>query len=352
MRILSPMPTGNGAYVLHEQLAERIPGYRLRPYSPWWTLLPPALPVFSRGQCDLVHTSSDYGLFFRRPSIPLVVTLHNYVCDTFMRPYSSRLRYLHYRTDLRWFTRHTLQTADRVVAISRFMIDKVQQDLGIQLPARLIYNGVDHRRFTPARTARPGGDGRFRVLFCGNLNRRKRPELLLPLADGLGEGFEVCYTQGLAGSAELGAQPRPGAARLTNLGTVRHADMPEVYQGMNALFMPSVREGFGLCVAEAMACGLPVVAADAGALPELVETGEGGFLCAIDDVAGFAEALKAIADSPQRAQQMGVYNRARVERDFTLDRMVDEYHALFEEMLDTGSDRHSAEPVAPISNLP
>lgn len=53
MRILSPMPTGNGAYVLHEQLAGRIPGYRMRPYSPWWTLFPPALPAFARGQSDL-----------------------------------------------------------------------------------------------------------------------------------------------------------------------------------------------------------------------------------------------------------------------------------------------------------
>jgi glycosyltransferase involved in cell wall biosynthesis len=112
--------------------------------------------------------------------------------------------------------------------------------------------------------------------------------------------------------------------------------MPNVYRNVDALFMPSVREGFGLCVAEAMSCGLPVVAADASALPELVHPGQGGFLCPIDDVSAFAEAFRHLAQAPEQARSMGQYNRALVEQRFTLGRMVAEYRQLFEEILDGG----------------
>lgn len=335
MKLLSPMPTGNGAFVLHQQLASRIAGYRLRPYSPWWTLFPPALAAFSSRRADLLHVSADYGLFFKRPGVPLIATLHNYVCDSFMRPYSSRLQYLHYRTDLKLFTRATLAMADQVVAISRFMIERVRDDLGLDVPMRLIYNGVDEQLFTPASGIGRHNGGVVRVLFCGNLSRRKRADLLVPLANALDDGFEIFYTAGLAGAGALQQAPRPGAAQLTNLGQVAHDAMPEVYRSMDLLFMPSVREGFGLCVAEAMACGLPVVAANASALPELIHAGEGGHLCPIDDVDAFAGAIRAIAASPTQARQMGAYNRSVVEQRFTLDRMVAEYRALFEETLDT-----------------
>lgn len=329
MNVLSPMPTGNGAYVLHEQLASRVSGYQMSPYSPWWTLFPPALSAFSSSRAELIHTAADYGLFFKRRSVPLVVTVHNYVCDTFMQPYSSRLQYLHYRTDLRLLTRLSLETTDQAVAVSRFMMDKVRDDLDVSVPMRLIYNGVDEQRFVPVQPDSRAGSSPLRVLFCGNLNRRKRPDLLVPLADALGPGFEIWYTAGLAGS-----HASPLGAGLRCVGRVLQADMPELYRSVDVLFMPSVREGFGLAVAEAMACGLPVVACAESALPELVVDGEGGWLCGIDDLQCYAQALRRLAADRVSAERMGEFNRARVERMFTLDRMVDEYRQLFEAVLD------------------
>ena len=337
MNIASPVPRGSGVEVLHRDLSQAMPGYRLRTYSPWWSLLPPALPLLSRRDADLVHASADYGAFFARPGVPLVVTLHNYTSDPFMRPFCSPLQYLHYRTDLRWFSRMTLARADVVVAISRFIGDLVRQDLGVDPPLRTIYNGVDHRRFVPSRGTPPST--RFRVLFCGNLNRRKRAHLLPQLAAALDERFEMHYTAGLA-EGSLSTTPVTSAgARLLPLGRIEHADMPAVYQKMDALFMPSVREGFGLCVAEAMACGLPVVACRESAMPELVESGQGGMLCAVDDVPAFAAALRRLADDRGLASRFGEFNRARVEQMFTLERMVREYGELFDAVRDGGFNR-------------
>lgn len=327
------MASGSGAYVLHAELAGRMSGYRLQPFSPWWTLFPPAMKAFADPCADLIHTGADYGLFLRRRGVPQVLTLHNYVCDSFMRPYSSPLQYLHYRTDLRVFLRRSLHCAEAVVAVSRYVMDRVRDDLEIARPVRLIYNGVDEQRFVPG--GKPRRRGPLRVFFCGNLNRRKQPQLLIPLANALGEGFEIHYTAGLAGAGVLHGEPDAHAATLKNLGSIRHADMPEIYRSMDVLFMPSVREGFGLCVAEAMACGLPVVAADSSALPELVENGQGGYLCPPGDLQCYVRALEDIAESSTQARQMGEYNRTRVEERFTLSRMVNEYRMLFEEVMAT-----------------
>ncbi|MCB1773745.1 MAG: glycosyltransferase family 4 protein [Gammaproteobacteria bacterium] len=337
MNIVSPVPRGSGVEVLHRDLARCIPGYRLRTYSPWLSLLPPALRLLSGRDAGLVHASADYGVFFARAGVPLVVTLHNYTSDRFMAPFSSRLQYLHYRSDLRWFSRATLTRANAVVAISRFVGDLVRQDLGVDPPMRTIYNGVDHERFVPSNSRRKPRP--FRVLFCGNLNRRKRAHLLPQLAAALDDRFEICYTAGLGDGNLSKLRIDPAGARLRPLGRIEHAAMPAVYQSMDALFMPSVREGFGLCVAEAMACGLPVVACRESALPELVEPGQGGMLCAVDDVAAFAAALRRLADDPAQASRMGEFNRARVEQVFTLERMVREYSELFEAVRDGAFSR-------------
>jgi glycosyltransferase involved in cell wall biosynthesis len=301
-------------------------------YSPWWSLFPPALAGFSNSSVGLMHASADYGVFFKRRGVPLVATVHNYTSDRFMRAYSSRLQYLHYRTDLRWFGRMTLARADVVVAISRFFGDLVRQDLCADFPLRTIYNGVDHERFVPS--SRKPAAKPFRILFCGNLNRRKRAHLLPRLAAALNERFEIYFTAGLAaGSLALESAASRGA-RLLPLGRIEHADMPSVYQSMDALFMASVREGFGLCVAEAMACGLPVVACRESAMPELVKPGHGGMLCAIDDVPAYAAALRQLAGDRELTTRMGEFNRARVEQMFTLERMVREYRELFEAVSD------------------
>ena len=280
----------------------------------------------------MIHASADYGVFFKRPGVPLVATLHNYTSDRFMRDYSGRLQYLHYRSDLRLFSRMTLNTASVVVAISQYMADLVNTDLEIRRPIRLIYNGIDEHCFTPVRRTRP--DRRFRVLFCGNLNRRKRAGMLAPLAQALGSGFEIHYTAGLSGSPDQTAPVGTDVAQMKPLGRVAYADMPEVYRQVDALLMPSVREGFGLCVAEAMACGLPVVACAESALPELVVDRQGGYLCPVDDIGCYADAIRALAEDRPGAQRMGEFNRERVERLFTRERMLTDYRGLFEAVLD------------------
>jgi L-malate glycosyltransferase len=329
MNLLSPMATGNGAYIIHQILGNKIPNYHICGYNPYWTLCPPALPFLCRRQGipDIIHTTPDYAGFFYRKSIPLVITFHNYVLDRWMRPYSSWLQRIHYTTDLKLFTRLALKKAHTITAVSQFTARLVQQDLKKTFPVRVIYNGVDTNKFTPASTY-DSSPKEIQVLFSGNLTRRKGAHWLPLIAKRLKKNIRICYTQGLRTKKAI-----PSITGLESVGSVPFKEMPALYRQMDILLMPSVREGFGLAVAEAMACGLPVVASNCSAIPELISEGKGGFLCPVGDVAAFAEKINILADSPRLRREIGEYNRAKVEKMFTLERMVKEYKDLFKEVL-------------------
>ncbi|MEA2114027.1 MAG: glycosyltransferase family 4 protein [Thermodesulfobacteriota bacterium] len=327
MTILSPMATGNGAYVIHKILSERIRNYRLYGYNPYWTLLPPALSFFCRKHAalDLIHTTPDYAWFFKKAKTPLVITFHNYVLDSFMGPYSSFAQRVHYKTDLKFFIHKALAKADKITSVSRFTAELVKRDMGFKGEIQVIYNGIDCDLFCPQKQ-KPGKN--VKVLFSGNLTRRKGADLLPLIARQLDANIDILYTSGLRTKNWM-----PTAPDLYSIGPIPYCDMPDIYRQADILLFPTVREGFGLAAAEAMACGLPVVATDCSSLPELVVHGKGGYLCEPGNVDEFAAKLNELAASSGLRKQMGEFNRARVEEKFTIDRMVSEYKQLFEEIL-------------------
>lgn len=325
-RIISPIPTGSGAFVFHKTLDAHIPGYQVRSYTPELTLFPPILPFLGlTRKAKLIHTTPDHGLFFRKPSVPMVVTALHLVFDRFMQPYSSSTQWLHYRTDLRWFTKASLRMADRVTAISRFTANMVQRELCYDQPIQVIYNGIETDLFRPGTPVSRDG---IRVIFSGNPSLRKGFQWLPAIVQRLNKGIRVYFTSGMRGRSVITLTPN-----LIGLGNISTDSMPDLYRSHDILVSPTVREGFGLSIAEAMACGLPVVASDCSSVPELVDHGKGGFLCPVGDVSAFAEKINLLADSPGLRKEMGEYNRAKVEKMFTVERMVREYKALFEEVL-------------------
>jgi L-malate glycosyltransferase len=331
--IASPMCWGNGAHVIHKQLEHALPGYRVLSYHPKWTLLPVCLPLAAPiKRAGLVHTTPDYAIFFARRKFPLVVTFHNYVLDAFMQTYSSKLQRIHYSTTLRWFTQLAVKRADAVTAVSRFTASLVRRDLGFTGPLPVIYDGVDTDRFFPSRRSSPR-DG-IRVLFSGNLTLRKGAQWLLPIARKLDKNIRIYYTTGLRTHHLL-----PSDSRLVPIGNVPHSEMPQRYQQMDLLIMPTVREGFGMAVAEAMACGLPVVASDCSSIPELVDDGKGSFLCPVGDTDAFADRINQLAASEKLRQDMGDYNREKAMRVFSIDKMVDGYKRLFFDLRDMAAHR-------------
>ncbi|MGB0713751.1 MAG: glycosyltransferase family 4 protein [Gammaproteobacteria bacterium] len=325
MSILSPMPRGNGAWVVHQCLARGLTDYRVCDVHPRWGFFPPALGAFCGDGADIIHSIPDFAGFPLRAGQRLVLTLHNYVLDPAMVAVASPAQSLFYRLGLRPAYRRALAHAHRVTAVSRFTADLLSQDLGYRGDIRVIYNGIDLRRFQPSTG--PRSDGPLRVLFAANMSRRKGAHLLPAMAESLPDGMVIQYLPGLRGRGRL-----PDHPRLEPLATVPYERMHELYRQSDMVLYPSFREGFGLVAAEAMACGLPVVASDNSSLPEVLDHGRGGYLCETGSVTAHVQAMVELADSPGRRAEMGEYNRARAQQRFDERTMQAAYRALFEEV--------------------
>lgn len=110
-------------------------------------------------------------------------------------------------------------------------------------------------------------------------------------------------------------------------------EAPRLLQAMDVFALSSVSEGMPLTVLEAMAARLPVVATNVGALPELVEEGKTGFLVPIRHAAAMSDKLEVFLTNRQLARTFGEAARRKVEREFSLERMLGSYAELYESVL-------------------
>ncbi|MBN1485536.1 MAG: glycosyltransferase family 4 protein [Chloroflexia bacterium] len=300
---------------------------RLLPHP--YNFVPPLLPLALRGNwagpARLVHSGSRAGFALRAPGRPLVVTVHHLVADPAYQPYTRPAQRLFHLLE-RAYDGLSIQRADAVACVSDYTRRQVAQIYGCQT-ARVVYNGVDTDAFRPLPGEHPPETPPFRLFFVGNRTRRKGSDLLDPLLARLGPDYELVYSGGQRENELPITAPNSRA-----LGQLSLPDLVRAYNRCHALIFPSRLEGFGLAVAEAMACGRPVVASRCSALPELVVEGQGGFLCPVDDVDALAQAVQRLAEDPNLRREMGRFNRRRAVSQFSLPVMAENYRRLYAEL--------------------
>jgi glycosyltransferase involved in cell wall biosynthesis len=111
-------------------------------------------------------------------------------------------------------------------------------------------------------------------------------------------------------------------------------DVQALMHAMDVFVMPSIWEGFGLVLLEAMAAGRPIVASRVATIPEVVVDGETGLLLPAGDPLALAEALVRLAEDQAMARQLGEAGRVRLERQFSIDKMVGDTELLYRELLE------------------
>lgn len=243
-----------------------------------------------------------------------------------------------------WLERLLAGRDDATVCVSEAVRRHAQTALGARSDRlRVIENGIDLARFAPPpepdrarREARAAlglpADAPI-VGAVGRLDRQKgldvlleafarlaplHPSAVLALAGG---GPEEEALRGLARARRL-------EARVRFLGHRR--DVPAVLAALDVFCMPSRWEGFGLALAEALACGKPVVASAVDSLPEVL--GEAGLLVPPERPLALADALGALLGDPPRRASLARAARVRAER-FSVERMIAAYDALYAEVL-------------------
>ncbi|MFE6158071.1 glycosyltransferase [Streptomyces sp. NPDC056486] len=212
-----------------------------------------------------------------------------------------------------------------------FCISAAQRDVLVRSgmpPERL---AVKHN-FVPDTGARRSGAGEH-VLFLGRLAEAKGVRLLMTAWDALAASGGVGVPLAIAGAGPLEPEVTAWAAGRDDvryLGLLDPAQCRQAVARSVAVVAPSMAmETFGLVVAEAMAAGVPAVAAGHGSFVELVEDGVAGLLHQPGDPGSLASCVRRITADQDRNREMGQAARSRYERDFSpavgLERLVEGY---------------------------
>ena len=294
-----------------------------------------AFPIGVEGaiEGDIVHLPGIVGsavLLVGRRSGPAVVTVHD--LGALYCPEDVAIGTAIDRRILQLSLRG-VRRADRVLAVSDFTRNCLLQTGFAEEQVVTVHEGVDHDRFQPRPGARETIERRFGldlaggpvVLYVGSEWPRKNLATLVRALgqlkrDGVRFRWLKVGASGYApGRSDLLAQvAREGLADdVSILDVVSDDDLPLLYSAADVYVQPSVWEGFGLPVLEAMACGTPVVATRRAALPEVV--GDAGVLVEARDGGALADAVAGVLADPAGAARYAAAGLARA-RDWSWER--------------------------------
>jgi len=248
---------------------------------------------------DLIHNQADFPAHAFAPltDTPIVTTIHGFSSDRILpmyTPYQDRVHYVAISAADRHPDLRYAATIHHGIPIDDFPFDPVgSEDL-------LFFGRIHPDKGAAEAIAAAQASGRRLHLYGIVQDADYHDREVAPASDGV----SICY-HGVTGGAE----------RLRALGSARAL-----------LHLINFDEPFGLSVIEAMACGTPVVARRRGSMSELIEDGVTGFL--VDSAAEALAAIDRIDDIDRAAVRRAVAER------FTVDRMADDYLALYRRILE------------------
>ncbi|QTA85617.1 Glycosyl transferase, family I [Desulfonema magnum] len=216
--------------------------------------------------------------------------------------------------------------ADAVVALSDDL-GRFAKQIEPTLNYQVIYNGADTHLFQPSEIPRNTG-GPVRILTVARLLELKGIQYLL---EALSQLPKDQFHLSIAGTGyfETALKRKTALLNLTDsvafLGPVAHHELPRIYCHADIFVLPSYGDSFGQVFTEAMACGLPIIAARSGGVQEFVENGINGFLVPPKDVKSIADAICRLASSRDLRNKMGQNNIQKIKSQFGWDAVARQY---------------------------
>jgi N-acetyl-alpha-D-glucosaminyl L-malate synthase BshA len=235
---------------------------------------------------------------------------------------------------------YSIESSDAVTAVSHSLRTATQTELGVRRAIAVIPNfldcGVFRRLDVPHLRARFSQGGATKVIVhVSNLRPVKRIDTVMAVFARIAK--EVPSRLLIVGDGpELGTVYRLGRelgiSQLVDAMGAQDAVVP-LLSAADLFLLPSAQESFGLAALEAMACEVPVVASEAGGLPEVIDSGRSGFLHPVGDVEGMAASGVRLLRDDGLHRRISLAARQRVVEEFCVDRVLPMYEECYKKVI-------------------
>ncbi|MBI4583694.1 MAG: glycosyltransferase [Planctomycetes bacterium] len=291
----------------------------------------------------LLHMHSSHALFLGSlaaclaPGIRRVV--HRRLESTIYRRFSFRLNWLKYRFG-----------ADRIVAISQAVKNQLIRDGLPPGQIAVVHSGIDGSSWPPPEKKAEGEAAvpasRLKaelrlpphaplLLAVGALELKKGHGILLEALPQVLERQEAVLA--ILGEGPQAPELERQVERLGLRDRVRllgfREDVQEILSAASIFVLPTLSEGLGTAILEALLLEKPVIASSVGGIPEIIEQRRHGLLVPPGDPAALAQGILEVLSQPQAAAQRARAGRRRVLESFSADQMVEKTLAVYEELL-------------------
>jgi glycosyltransferase involved in cell wall biosynthesis len=294
-----------------------------------------------RHRYDIVHDNQGlaYALMTIKNWLPTIATVHHPV--TIDRKIAARSASTIWRKmqQWRWYSfigmqKRVARTLSHIITVSKTASKDISRDFNISPDRfRIIPNGISTDLFYPIPEI-PREKNRLIVTNSADMPLKGLYYLLqavAKIAQTRPVKLTVVGTPKKNGYSQRLIQQLGIGNRITFTGRIAHEQFVREYARATVAVVPSVYEGFGLPVGEAMACAVPVISTTGGALPEVV--GDAGILVPPADHRALAKAILKILDQPQLAQKLGQAGYRRVQRHFTWKKAAEKTVAVYREAI-------------------
>lgn len=278
---------------------------------------------------DIVHDNQSLGpglLKLQKMGVPVVATIHHPITVDRDIAIAAAPDWKYRLLARRWHTFLTMQIKvarklGRIITVSECSKRDINRDFKVKLSdMTVVLNGIDADMFRPLEgVARVPG----RLMAISSADHPLKGLNYLIEAIGQLRPSRPDLHLTVVGAPKPGGQTEALIHKLGLQDVIefRHGlstdDIVQLYAEAEIAVSPSVYEGFGLPAGEAMACGVPLVSSDGGALPEVV--GDAGLVVPAKDSAALAGAIEQYLDDPALREAMGKAGRERILQEFTWD---------------------------------
>lgn len=265
------------------------------------------------------------------PSIPCLFTIHNFILDNYPRRTQKLI--------LGLLEKGLIMSCQKVITVSLALAENLIKTHHIpENKIIIIYNGVDYRTFQPgppcpnlkkelglpdniliigtvARLIKEKGIEQ--IIECSQIIKRLRKDVFFLI---VGDGPHRSYLEKTVYDHRLDD-------RIIFIGYRK--DIGELLKIMDIFVLPSLSEGLGIALLEAMAMEKPVIGTNVGGISEIIANEENGYLFPPGNINELAEKIVSLIEQPQKRQQFAIQGRKFIEEKFSLKEMIAKTEELY-----------------------